>query len=383
MSEGKGSEDKSAVTAMVYVGFFSALDYWRGVSNLGDYHDNVELVGKDAQGVKHYRIDCDDRRSVEQPLFRLRDIKNLGITLSAEAPLDILVSKRQELRPSQRLRPHIVRGKLPARSFVRARDGVLVATPEATFVQLASVLTLPQLLLVGMELCGTYLLDGSGEDETGFAQRPRLITRKRLAQYVGWCKGCDGLDLARTAVRLLMDNSGSPRESVAVLALTIPKRHRGLGLPQPKLNHRRQVTRQNRAGTSQSQYYYDFYWIATKSMGKGHPKRVRRVDGEYDSDSNHAGTLKLNDDAHRGNSVQYMGTAHVVITNADIEDADKLITVARQISRCIWRRFPNQDALDALRPDFGDLLEELKSGEIYPVSLDKDGKVPLHHRPEA
>lgn len=366
----------------VYVGFFSALDYWRGVSNLGDYRDNVQLGKTARDGIKHYRIIYAEEHNLESPIYRYRDVRDLGISLSPQAPLDILISASRERLKTQTLLPHQVSAILPKHSFVQARKDVLVATPEATFVQLARCLTLPQLLLVGMELCGTYALDGSGSDGTGFSQRPRLITVRRLAQYISWCHGFDGLRIARQAVRLLMSNSGSPGESHTILALTLPLHLRGLGLPQPKLNRRTEVTIQNKDGTDQSQYYYDFYWSASKRVGSDKPLRKRRVDGEYDSDTHHAGTLKMHDDAHRGNSVQYMGTAHVVITAVDLENAGNLMRVARQLSRCIWHRFPTRDQLKALEPELDELLQELREGKTYPVSLDSGGNLPKHRRPE-
>lgn len=372
----------NGIPTRLYVGFFSALDYWRGVSNLGDYRDNVTPAQTDRGGIKCYGIDYVDARRVRNPAFRVRDARDLEITLSPKAPLDILVSDRSELRESQRMIPHMASGNLPAHSFVQAREGVLVSSPEATFVQLAAVLTLPQLLLVGMELCGTYAFDGSGDGGTGFCQRPRLITKERLSQYIGWCHKRDGLALARQAVRLLMNNSGSPRESVTVLALTLPTSSHGLGLPQPTLNHRTRVTRRDRETTDQSQYFYDFYWTATRGTRNGTSRSISRVDAEYDSDAHHAGSMKLYNDAKRGNSVQYMGTAHVVITNYDLQKASRLIKIARQISRHIWHRLPNGQELRRLEPLLDDLLDQLKNGVSYPVSLDKNGKLPTHTRQE-
>lgn len=364
----------------LYVGFFSALDYWRGVSNLGDYQDVVEAAGKDRRGIEHYQISYAAINRVRAPVRTARSIRDLGIGLSPDAPLDILVCDTTQMRTMQRLRYHALAGPLPQHSFVQTRDHVFVATPEALFLQLAQLLSIPQLALVGMELCGTYALDGSGEDATGFCQRPRLITRERLLQYLGWCHGRHGLEKARRVARLLMNNSNSPRESATILALTMPNHLRGLGLPEAKLNHRTRVKKWNREGTSQSQYYYDFYWTGTRVRQDG-TRLTSRVDGEYDSDSHHSGTLKLYSDARRGNSVQYMGTAHVVITSRDLDNASDLIRVGRQISRHIWHRMPSRAKLAKLEPKLDDLLEELKSGTVYPVSLDSDGRLPKHHRP--
>lgn len=365
----------------LYVGFFSALDYWRGFSNLGDYRDNVQIQETGHDGIKHYRVMYASEHVLANPIYRVGEIRSLEIGLSPQAPLDILIADPSQRIRTQRLIPHLVSKRLPKHSFVQARDGVMVASPEATFVQLAQWLTLPQLLLVGMELCGTYALDGSGADETGFSQRPRLITARRLAQYVSWCHEADGLKRARQAVKLLMTNSGSPGESDTVLALTLPLRLGGLGLPRPILNRRTEVTIRNREGTSQSQFFYDFYWNASKRIGKDGSLRRRTVDGEYDSDAHHAGTLKMYDDARRGNSVQYMGTAHVVITHSDLQSARDLIRVGRQLSRCIWHRLPDKDRLEKLEPELDALLSALREGKTYPVSLRYDGKLPQHNRP--
>lgn len=382
MERGKdrGAQGRCTESGTLYVGFFSALDYWRGVSNLGDYRDSVEPQTSGSKGIEHHRILYAETHRISCPLHRVRDIKDLGVSLSCQAPLDILISSPKERPKAQKLKPHLVSCNLPKHTFVHARRGVLVTSPEATFVQLAQYLTLPQLLLVGMELCGTYSLDGSEVDGTGFSQRPRLITAERLIQYISWCHKQDGLELAGRAARLLLNDSGSPGESDTILALTLPNHLRGLGLPKPKLNKRALVTIQNKDGTSQSQYYYDFYWTASRRVGPTGAVRKRKVDGEYDSDAHHAGTLQMYEDARRGNSVQYMGTAHVVITNYDMQSAKALMVVARQLSRCIWHRLPDRESLTALESDLDNLLDELRHGKSYPVSLDSRGRMPIARR---
>ena len=54
---------------------------------------------------------------------------------------------------------HQVSCALPRRSFVKVAEGLYVASPELTFVQMASVLEEGALCACGMELTGGYPLD--------------------------------------------------------------------------------------------------------------------------------------------------------------------------------------------------------------------------------
>lgn len=82
------------------------------------------------------------------------DVKNLysGVLNSS---LDVVVSNTSTTK-SNGVYIHKFNGKFPKNSFFEIQKDVLIASPELTFCQMAQVLNVENLILYGMEICGTY-----------------------------------------------------------------------------------------------------------------------------------------------------------------------------------------------------------------------------------
>lgn len=93
-------------------------------------------------------------QSVRQLLVRA------GIGTGADGCLYVCVPYVKGRRCSEKnIHFHQVSCALPRRSFVKVAEGLYVASPELTFVQMASVLEEGALCACGMELTGGYPLD--------------------------------------------------------------------------------------------------------------------------------------------------------------------------------------------------------------------------------
>ena len=126
---------------------------------------------------------------------------------------------------------------LPRRSLIRVTMDFRITSPEYTFLQLAASGKYDEidLALIGLELCGTYLLDSSWD---GFTNTEVSATAKaKIAHFLEHEKGHTGVALARRAADLILDASHSPMESVLAAFVTFPRRLGGLGLGPASLNH--------------------------------------------------------------------------------------------------------------------------------------------------
>lgn len=165
---------------------------------------------------------------------RVRDVRQLDLVrMLGDVPLDVIVGDRTKSH-SGTLHTIVLAGKMPTDSFVHVHQGLYVCAPELCFALLGRGGQMLPLARLGLELCGTYSLmpDQSGRYCTSFA----LTDKRRLSAFLGLMGRRHGLTVARKALGLVADGSGSPRETSLFLALTAPVRMGGYGLWRPELN---------------------------------------------------------------------------------------------------------------------------------------------------
>lgn len=159
-----------------------------------------------------------------------------------DALLHLCVSRRTGRRFVSGALCHLMTGSYPIGSFSRLDDGVLVTSPELTFVQMARVLDDDLLVAYGYELCGYY---ARTSDEQGFCNCPALTSVGRIAEYLGRLEQLRedrgegmpwGLAKARRALSQVRDGAASPEEAVTAMVLSLPKRRGGYGIPGMRLN---------------------------------------------------------------------------------------------------------------------------------------------------
>lgn len=251
-----------------------------------------------------------------------------GGALGAELPVHISVGSQAARVKSPFVACHVWPGPLSARSFVRLEPGVYVSSPEALFVQMAALVDVLDLLLLGFELCGGYA--PSDLDARGFESRSPLTSVAALRRYVAKCRGLHGVKKAQMALRHIADGAASPMETAAVMLLTLPTRLGGYGLPLPELNSPVEVLRAN-AGPLQGAHgrqtlWCDAYW------------RNERVALEYDSDMFHAASEKIARDANRRALLTKTDIKVVTLTKGQIMNANMMDEAALALSRALGRR---------------------------------------------
>ena len=116
-------------------------------------------------------------QSVRQLLVRA------GIGTGADGCLYVCVPYVKGRRCTEKnIHFHQVSCALPRRSFVKVAEGLYVASPELTFVQMASVLEEGALCACGMELTGGYPLDAEFRPMEKSSTCGRPSRRKRSSR---------------------------------------------------------------------------------------------------------------------------------------------------------------------------------------------------------
>lgn len=310
------------------VSHLSALRYWRSANALEVASARPSRVRSLSDGVSGVR---DVRRMAP---------KDHGFVMGEDCPLDVLVGSPVRRRASKEIAPHVWRGGVVEGSFACIAENVYVSTPEFTFLQLAGTLDVVELARLGNELCGTYNLRRGAR----FTERDTpLTTRSRLARYVARSKGSHGAGKALRALRWVCDRCASPQETNMVLALCLPKRMGGYGLPLPEVNPRVDVGKRLGTYVDGEYYYPDAMWVR-----EVRGRRVR-VTVEYDSHEWHDEAADAERTRIRRNAFKTMGILVTSINRSQMRDGAKFLSAARQVARDlgIWREEPSLSMISA------------------------------------
>lgn len=216
------------------------------------------------------------------------------------------------------------RWPIPDGAYDLAKDGTRLCTAEFTFLLLARLLSVEELALFGLELCGSYHVDKT--DPKGFVSDtvPRTTVAK-LQEFLDKCPGAPGCRVAKKALKWVADRSASPMESMLMLLLCLPRRVGGFGLPVPEFN----VSKDELMGLTNSGKgpFVDLIW------------RVALFSLEYDSDLFHAGADKIAKDSKRRAFLEELGIRSISVTNEQINDSVELERIARITSAALGKKF--------------------------------------------
>lgn len=207
---------------------------------------------------------------------------------------------------------------------------VYVVSPELLFAQMATQLSMLELIQLGFELCGAYSLCTG---EQGFFEHEPYTSVKSIGRFLDSMGKCAPVKAA-TALRYVLDGAASPRETQLALLITLPRHKGGYGLPQPNMNSKIAVPGVAKHLIPKSHYVCDLLWPD------------HHVAVEYDSDSFHTGAQKIAEDSARRNALDMLGVSVVTVTNAQLKKIDEMDRLARTLSRRLGRRLRKDPGYD-------------------------------------
>ena len=251
----------------------------------------------------------------------LGELANLGITPTADNPVDLLYGSLEARSQSRLVNAHVTAGALPVGSLVRLAPHVLIESPERCLAHLARTSTLLRAILRGAEMCGSYALVGP---ELTLVSREPLTSADRIKAYLAACGPYEAGRVARQAARYIPDGAASPQEARVALLLSLPATLGGYGLPAPVLNHPLELGEAARGLYPHRQCRLDLYWPAIS------------FDLEYDGREAHE--LRGAEDMARAVALQVEGVEVLSLTREQVADADAFDAVARLVAGKLGRR---------------------------------------------
>lgn len=238
----------------------------------------------------------------------------------------VLVSSVGSRRVSDCMTRHATSARLPAGSICRVGETLYVVSPELCFLQMASKLSLANLVRLGFALCGTHALNE--DSEPGTVARSPLTTVERLASFIDEARfaGLQNTAKAARALAFVRDRSASPRETDLAILLGLPLRHGGFGCGMPVMNQRIMVP-EELVGIIHQGYFESDLFFADANVGL-----------EYQSTACHASGETIGRDSIRAADLDLLGVTVKTVTDVQYKDPLELEKIAALIERDSGKR---------------------------------------------
>ena len=197
---------------------------------------------------------------------------------------------------------------------------------------------LPQIELIrfGTELCSAYVPHPFEPGEVssyagGILKRAPLTNVERL-KLLAPTFGVGNARSIANALKWIVADSESPRETMLYMLLCLPYRLGGYGLPKPIMNCEIPLDHDESMMANRGSFRADLYW----------PEQ--RLDVEYDSTQFHLNEARMETDAVRRNVLNHKGIRVVSVTRNQMNNAIAFDNVARQIGNALGKRIqPNPE----------------------------------------
>lgn len=239
-------------------------------------------------------------------------------------PIEVLVFSAGLRRASSAVKCHVWSSLVPEGAFYRAGD-MMVSSPEFVFLQMAQQLSVGQLVALGCELCGLYVLipHGFSRIDSYDACPTRLASLTNVEKIEAFLKasnGAPGLLKASRALKYIVEGSRSPMETMACLYLSLPAMLGGYGFEKPVMNAHIDLDEKARAIAQRRYCQGDICW----------PKY--KLDIEYHGEV-HVGAAQMKSDVGRALGIEHMGWRVLTVTSPQVLDIDRFEVVAREAAK--------------------------------------------------
>ena len=239
-------------------------------------------------------------------------------------PIDILVFDVASCHASTQVKYHLWGGVIPDNAFYKI-GSMMVSSPEFTFLQMAQKLPLVQLIALGCELCGLYVLDQDGNTvRNTFDACPTrlapLTNLEKLKSFLGATKRASGIQKATRALKYVVEGSRSPMETMVYLYLCLPPLLGGYGLEKPVMNATIELDDAARQIAQRGYCQGDLCWPEHK------------LDIEYHGEV-HVGAAQMKSDVGRTLGIEHMGWRVITVTSPQVRDVDRFELIAQEAAQ--------------------------------------------------
>ena len=319
-------------------------------------------LAREGKVVTAVRVDEVQLSSLDPSVRCLQDLNTPDLTrilgIRDGYPLELLIPGSKSRRWTSDLRTKVLSAPIPAGGFLELLPGTdtenalhipdglrfFIEAPELAFVQRAHALkgcvardvmsrhaALLRLLEFGDECCGWYTRNPHNPQKGKIRyDKPnectRFATPETIRAFVENARHIDGLKLARTACKYIIDESGSPMESYINHGLALPPRLGGVSIGIPLANKQLVTSEEIKASLKHSSLRPDMQW----------PELLTVV--EYYGDEEHAGKPARIEDKNRMQDYATAGYAAFPLMFDDVRSAAALGKTIEMLAREFMKR---------------------------------------------
>ena len=274
-----------------------------------------------------------DRACGSAHVRSLDDALSSDLLAGMRKPLDLLTANRNERRSTKRARFHCVQTALPDGALVLVDETILpdgtslhiaLTSPEFCLLQMARLLPWFDLIALGFELCGDYVL--APDAPRGFLPRSPISTPDDLAAFATNAHNFTGAKAARKAARQILQGSRSPKETKVCMLAHLPRLQGGMGCKTPLLGQEIEAPDPAARILGARIFKPDLYW----------PEH--RVVVEYNNRPWPSAQERLNYDKLVRNAYRMLGITAVSLGKDDLSDNAGLRKRFELVNRRCGRR---------------------------------------------
>ncbi len=153
---------------------------------------------------------------------------------------------------------------IPTNSFIEVEPGIAISCPELLFVEMADEMSPMQHLMLGHELCGSFLRDPADwRNGPVTFWCPPVTSCKKIDAYLKRLKWIRNVEKSRETLSRLSDNVWPPTESVIAAVASLPLDEFGYQLGPCILNGRIEPSKTARSASAKESRVPDILFAGT------------------------------------------------------------------------------------------------------------------------
>lgn len=226
-------------------------------------------------------------------------LKNKTLLTDIEKlPIDILVCDKNLVHMVDSIKIHYSTCAYPNNSFLKIEENRYISSPELLVYQMSKILNMEKLMLMIMELCGSYSICKNNEQNL-ITNLSSITSLKKIKNFITKLNSVNNNSCNRqkviTALNNVADNSASPQESRFYIMLCGSHKLGGYNIKNMKLNDEIILSKKASQIACKEKFYLDISNVKTK------------VAIEYDSDMFHDNSLQNRKDKLRQDALMQEG----------------------------------------------------------------------------
>jgi len=239
----------------------------------------------------------------------------LGLKAKETGLVDITVARQNARYQAKSKKVHSCELPLPA-GAIKSHNGIMVASPELLFLELAGKLSIHRLILLGLQLCSHS--PGSPYEA--------ITTKQKLYKFLEKTSWHYGHRKAVRAVKYVENGSASIMESIAYMILSLPHSLGGYGLNGAIFNYEILVKSKKKVCLGQVRYFTDLYY-----------KKVKLA-VEYDSFTYHTSPSEQGKDVVRAALLERHGVEVMRLSTIQLYDSHACRVFAYNLATRLGKR---------------------------------------------